>query len=189
MLADLADQVYYRGSEKTAAEAIWRRSLPCRMEREMSDHEAIAAGLRRFINRSFLVALCLCMATQKPHAQDAEAAPNLRKWVGTWKEPNPVVGTRSIITLQEEGGKIVGTISDPPVPGLAQVRIPFKLQDVKVVDEDTLSWKESGIAVKARFIPGEDGSPATMETSKEAKGTIGWYLGQRKPHVARLKKE
>lgn len=116
--------------------------------------------------------------------------PSLRKWVGTWKEPYALVGTRRIIEISEKDGKLAARFSDPAVPnGVFNIRMWFSLKDITVVDDTTLTWKEGSLKVTATFIPGADGSPATMETSKDVAGTIGAWFGQTKPHVARLKKE
>jgi hypothetical protein len=151
---------------------------------------ACSAGYRRPFLILVAAWFCLSLTGSAASGQEDDKASKAGKWIGTWNEPYALVGTRQIIKIWEEDGQLLGTQSNPdPVYGFGMARIPFKLQEVKIVDDETLSWKESGLTVTAKFIPGKDGSPATMETSKEAKGTIGWYLGQRKPHVARLKKE
>jgi hypothetical protein len=149
----------------------------------------MAASLTRRGIVSLMVAMLL--ATAGPAARGQEAVkPEHKKWIGKWNEPYALVGTRRIIEIQEKDGKLVGKFSDPAVPnGVFNVRMWFSLKDVVVVDDDTLTWKEGSLTVTATFIPGEDGSPATMETSTDPKGTIGAWFGQKKPLIAKLKKE
>lgn len=151
------------------------------------------AAVKRACRVMPLVAMltALVVGAAPPDALGAEGGdPSLRKWIGTWKEPYAIVGTRRIMEISEKDGKLTARFSDPAVPnGIFNIRMWFSIKDITVVDDTTLRWKEGSLKVTATFIPGEDGSPATMETSTDAAGTIGGWLGQTKPHVARLKKE
>jgi hypothetical protein len=93
----------------------------------------------------------------------------IKKWRGTWKEPYPLVGTRTIIEIHERDGSLYGYWSDPDP---AAVRTKFALDNFVEVNEDTITFdKNSGgerKTYKLTYVSSGAGSKVSAQLEREA---------------------